>query len=251
MSTPTITLIIDGVSYNCTPIAPPPPPPAFGLFLLPSGVTPTIYSLDSLANWIGVKDSSASGTAVGTTAYPVSVGGRTNAREFTSTFTGNGGFRWSVTYDNDTASDHFIYAGDLYFTSVAGLAQMELDNNQVTADGKTYIFGCQANAADGKWDVTKAVTGSQWVATSAPGNPQTFPLSQWLHFEIYAYRDNAGNITYSAIYFNGTTYQIGVKLPAAESLGWAIGTLLVNFQIGGSGSGAVTAYASGLEVAKW
>jgi hypothetical protein len=256
MSTPTVTLIIDGVNYTCTPtpLTPPTPtptPPPDSLVLLPAGITPTIYPLNALTNWIGVHDGATSGTAVGKTAYPVSVGGRTDARQFTSTFTGSGGFRWSVTYDNDISTDHFIYAGDLFFDSVAGLAQMELDNNQVTADGKTYIFGCQANANDGKWDITKAVTGSQWVASSAPGNPQSFPLSQWLHFEIMAHRDNAGNITYDSIYFNGTTYQIGVTLPAALKLGWAIGTLLVNFQLGGSGSGSVTAYASGLEVAKW
>jgi hypothetical protein len=269
MSTPpNVVTSIDGKPYTVvlTPyVAPPPavvpPPPASGLLLLPAGVTPIISQLDALTTWTGEWDTGtnsggkdATGKvipgAVGTTSYPVTIGGRV-ARAFPSDYTNHGGFRYHVHYDMDTTRKNFIYGGDLYFDGELP-AQMELDNNQVTVDGKTYIYGVQCNANDGFWDITMQDTGCHWKASTAKGNPQQWPTKTWLHFEIQCHRDDAGNITYDAVHFNGTTQKIGMTFPSARNLGWAIGSLLVNVQLGGaSAAGSIRAYGSGLKVARW
>lgn len=246
-----IKLNIDGVDYTCTPN--PPPPPPFGLFLLPAGVVPAITKLDALA-WVGTKDAATAGTATFQTEYPVTVGGK-QARSFSTKYALGAGVRFSCIYEplNDPTSTHFIYAGYLWIDDPSQVGQMELDNNQVTADGRTYIFGVQANANDGCWDITTMDPNARWLPTPAKANLHSWPAKTWLRFEIMSHRDNAGNITYDAIYLNGTTVQIGKTLPSAQKLGWNIGRLLVNWQLGGlSGkSGAIQAYGSEIEVAKW
>jgi hypothetical protein len=243
----TVTLTIDGVPYTCTP-----PVPINGLHLLPGSVTPKIVSLDALA-WSGVHDAATSGTATGATAYPVTVGGKV-ARSLTSDYTDGGGIRYHCVYaEGDTVSDHFILAGWLWLDNPATISQVELDNNQVTADGKTYIFGCQANANDGFWDITNMSPSDHWNATPIKTNPKNWPAKTWVRFEIMAHRDSVGNHTYDGIYFNGAAYEIGMTLPGAAVLGWAVGTLLANIQLGGNSgeSGSILVYASGLQVAKW
>lgn len=243
-----ISLNIDGADYMVLPI--PPPKSPTGLILAPSGVPIAVTMLDDLGTWTGEHDEATAGTATPTTKYPVLIGGRF-ARLFQSIFTDNGGARFHTVYGSDPTAKNFIYAGDLYFESVTDLAQMELDNNQVTADGKTYIFGCQCDKASGFWDVTFCDTGSHWKPTGFKGDPSTWPVNQWLHFEIACHRDDAGNITYDAIHFNGTTTAIGVTLAAALALQWTPGAMLVNFQLGGDGSGTINAYGSNLQIARW
>ena len=244
----TIKLNIDGVDYTCTP-----PPPPFGLILLPAGVTPVITNLDALA-WQGTKDEATPGAATFNTAYPVAIGGK-QARSFSNKYTNGAGVRFSCIYEpsGDTASTHFIYAGYLWIDDPSQIAQMELDNNQVTADGKTYIFGCQANANDNSWDITRMTPNSNWVPSGQSTNPQKWPAKQWMRFEVMSHRDNAGNVTYDQIYFNGVTMPVGKTLPSAQKLGWDVGRLLTNWQLGGvSGkSGLILTYGSGIQVAKW
>jgi hypothetical protein len=261
IATLTPTAAPAGVPPVVPPVVPPPPVPVSGLLLLPAGVTPVITQLDALTTWQGEWDAAtnsggknAAGAtipgAVGTTTYPVTIGGRT-ARAFPSDYTNHGGFRYHVHYGSDTTHKNFIYSGNLYFDGELP-AQMELDNNQVTADGKTYIYGVQCNSNDGFWDITRQDTGCHWQASTAKGNPKTWPTKTWLHFEIMSHRDDAGNITYDAVHFNGTTQKIGTTLASARNIGWGIGSLLVNFQLGGASSaGSIRAYANGLQVARW
>ncbi len=244
-----ISLTIDGVAYTVTPTVVPPPPS--GLFLLPAGVNPTVVNLDALV-WQGTKDAATSGIATFATTYPLAISGK-QARQFSTSYTNHAGVRFSCRYaDGDTTSTHFIYAGELWIDDPTQIAQMELDNNQVTADGKTYIFGVQANANDGFWDITEMNPGSHWTPTTLKVNPRTWPAKTWIHFEIMSHRDNAGKVTYDAIYFNGVTMQIGKTLASAENIGWTIGRLLVNWQLGGAwAAGSILTYGSGLVVAKW
>jgi hypothetical protein len=239
-----IKLNIDGVDYACTP--------SNGFLLVPSWITPTVVNLDALTGWSGEKDAGTKGTAVGTSAYPVNVGGRI-ARSFPSDYTNYGGMRYHCNYATDMNSHNFVYAGDLWFDDPAPLGQMELDNNQVTADGRTYIFGCQANNNDGAWDVTEAISASQWVITPAKGCPKTWPAKQWMHFEIASHRDDAGNVTYDAVHFNGATQAIGMTLPASLMLNWKRGDCVVNWQENGAlpGAGSIRAYGSNTRVARW
>lgn len=245
-----IKLNIDGIDYTVTAIVPPPPVSPTGLLLVPVGIVPIVVHLDALA-WLGEHDPATNGTALGATTYPVTIGGRT-ARAFPSDYTNHGGMRYHCNYASDTTSHNFVYAGDLWFDDPTPLAQMELDNNQVTADGKTYIFGAQCDANSGAWDITRQDTACHWVTTAAKGSPKLWPAKTWLHFEIASHRDDAGNITYDAVHFNGLTRQIGITLPSARNIGWKKGDCLVNFQEGGAGaSGSIYAYGSNMRIARW
>jgi hypothetical protein len=243
-------------------IVPPPSPPPTGLVLLPAGIKPTITQLDALTNWAGEWDNAtnsggkdASGNTIpgakGATSYPVAMGGR-QARAFPSDYLNHGGMRYHVQYATDTAAKNFIYAGDLYFDGELP-AQMELDNNQVTADKKTVIYGVQCNKNDGLWDITYQDTRCHWKGSTAKGDPTQWPTKTWLHFEIMCSRDDIGNITYQAVHFNGVTQQINTVLPSARALGWTVGHCLVNLQLGGASStaGSIRCYGSNLQVARW
>lgn len=250
----TITGTITGAKISEVPPAIVlPSPPAYGLFLLPAGIVPTISELDALTNWAGEHDGATSGSATGGSTYPVTIGART-ARAFPSDYKNHGGFRYHVQYATDTKAKNFIYAGNLWFDSELP-AQMELDNNQVDAAQKVYIYGVQCNKNSGKWDITKQDTACHWVPSVAKGDPTQWPTKTWLPFEIMAHRDDAGNITYDAVYFNGVTQQIGQTLASARKIlpPWDVGHLLVNLQLGGSssGSGSIRCYGNGLKVARW
>lgn len=242
-----VKLNIDGVEYTCSPTI-----PSTGLLLVPAGITPVIHKLDALAGWTGVHDAATPGTASGGTTFPVDMGGR-NARLFSMSYTQNGGMRFHCPYGQDTASKHFVYAGDLFIDGPQPIAQMELDNNQVTADGKTYIFGAQQNVNDLAWDVSSAVLGkSKWNPTAMAANPKTWPVGEWMHFEIFSERDDAGNITYRAIHWNGKTMALNLKYTGALPLGWKVGVELVNCQINGYGAaGSIKVYGSNFQIAKW
>lgn len=254
----TVTGNIVGGSLVVTPpaVVPPPvviPPPAHGLFLLPAGVTPTISALDAMTNWAGEHDGATSGSATGGSTYPVTIGGR-QARAFPSDYKNHGGFRYHVQYATDTTAKNFIYAGDLWFDSELP-AQMELDNNQVDPAQKVYIYGVQCNKNSGKWDITKQDTACHWVPSIAKGDPTQWPIKTWLPFEIMSHRDDAGNIIYDAVRFNGVTQQINTVLPSARKIlpAWTVGHCLVNLQLGGASatSGSIRCYGNNLQVARW
>ena len=250
----TISGTVTGATITeVVPAAVPPPIPASGFYLLPSGVTPTVVQLDALTTWAGEWHNATSGTATGTTTYPVTIDGR-QARSFPSTYTKNGGLRYHVQYAIDTKATHFIYAGDLWIDDPTQIAQMELDNNQVDTAQKVYIYGVQCNKNSGKWDITKQDTTCHWIPSTAKGDPTQWPAKRWLHFEIMSHRDNAGNITYDAVYLDGVTQLINQSLPSARKIlpVWGVGHLLVNLQLGGANaSGSIQAYGSGLKVARW
>jgi len=238
-----LVLNINDVDYVCTPAA------TSGLILVPAGVTPIIFELDAL-DWTGVHDDATSGTAVGTTSYPVDIGGR-QARSFPNTFTSNGGLRYHTVYSHDAEHKHFVFAGDLWIDdNPDAIDQMELDNNQVLANGGTVIYGVQCNANSGAWDITIMDPNCRWIPSSAKGNPHDWPKQKWLHFEHLHHRDDEGNVTYESVYFDGTTQQINQTLPSIGDLRWGQ-DCLVNVQIGGNGDGSVLVYGSNLQVAMW
>jgi hypothetical protein len=59
-------------------------------------------------------------------------------------------------------------------------------------------------------------------------------------------------VTHDWVSLDGTTsnFQNAVG-PSAESLGWAMGDLLLNFQLDGAGSGSITAYIDEMTIYRW
>ena len=76
----------------------------------------------------------------------------------------------------------------------------------------------------------------------------------WHHIQIATHRDDSGNAYYDWIGFDGqyTDFQ-GASGINGKNLGWAPGTLLINFQIDGPSktNGSNTIYTDKLVVWRW
>jgi hypothetical protein len=195
--------------------------------------------------WLGVHDTGTPGTSTGTSAYI----SPTVGRNFNFTYTGNGGERYSLFFASDTTSQNFCYDLEVAFTDPTQVLNMELDMNQVMADGRTVVFDCQCASGSGSWEY------NNWHASTILGNPQTWGISTYHHIRIFWHRDVTGNITtWDGVEFDGVYTAFGVS-PAntAASLGWAVARLVINFQIEGtsSGSGTVDAYGRNIQVWRW
>lgn len=214
--------------------------------------------LQNLSAWFAATDTAgASGTASGTTGLVGSPSLSGSAREFTTTFTNAGDERYAAPFGADTESTHFFYDGWLYLASPSDdIANLEMDLNQVLANGQTVIFGFQCDGYSGTWDYTKnagtpEAPVDQWVHTTQPCNPRTWVTDTWHHVQISFTRDDAGNATYNAVWLDGNEQLINATVPAAFALGWS-STLLTNFQVDGLGSGgSSTVYLDQLTVSRW
>lgn len=214
--------------------------------------------LQNLNGWFAATDTSGeSGTASGTTELVGSPSLSGSAREFATSYANSGDERYAAPFGLDTESTHFIYDGWVYLASPSSdIANLEMDLNQVMANGQTVIFGFQCDGYSGTWDYTKnAGTPNapvdQWVHTTEPCNPRTWTTDTWHHVQISFARDDAGNATYNAVWLDGNEQVINATVPAAFALGWS-STLLTNLQVDGLGSGgSSTVYLDQLTVYRW
>ena len=74
------------------------------------------------------------------------------AREFYVTYTDDGGELSSVDFANDTTSTHFIYDAYIYLADPSQVQNIEMDMNQVLADGKTVILATQCSSNSNSWE---------------------------------------------------------------------------------------------------
>ena len=210
------------------------------------------------SNWEDTFDgATGSGAAAGQTSlvqYPSLTG---SARKFLTTFTNYGGERYWVTFGADTASSNFVYDAWLYVASPSvAIANIEMDMNQVMSNGQTVIYGFQCDGYSGTWDFTENAGTPQnyldeWVHTTAKCNPRQWATNAWHHIQIEYSRDERGNVTYKAVWFDGVMQAVNVTVPSAFALGWG-STLLTNFQIDGLGaSGTATVYLDKLSIYRW
>jgi hypothetical protein len=204
--------------------------------------------LDNSSTWIGVHDSGTPGTASGTSTYI----SPTVGRRFNFAYTGNGGLRYSIDFAVDTSSQNYCYDLEVAFTDPSQVLNMELDFNQAMSDGRTVIFDCQCASVSNRWEY------NSWQTSMIVGNPQTWGVSTYRHIRIFWHRDATGNITtWDGVEFDGVYKPFSQPTPptanTAQSLGWAVGHLVINFQIEGSsaGSGTVDAYGRNITVWRW
>ena len=210
--------------------------------------------LDGSTDWEWNHDPGTPGSSTGSTAYPISSPSMDGAaRKFYFTYSGSGGEIYHLSFGNDTTATHFVYDTFIYLTDPSQVENIELDMNQVTSDGRTVILATQCASGSGTWEWT-AVTngGTHWHASNIPCHPKTWAANTWHHVQIATHRDDAGNVTHDWVSLDGTmsNFQNAVG-PSAESLGWATGDLLLNFQLDGAGSGSITAYIDEMAVYRW
>jgi hypothetical protein len=203
-----------------------------------------------LDTWIGNHDAGTPGTATGATTLVSTPSLSGSAREYASSYTDAGGEIYSVVYANDTVSTNFVYDGWVWIEAGSTIANLEMDSNQVMANGDTVIYAFQCSGYSKKWEYSGA--GATWVASSQSCNPSTWTTNAWHHVQIEYSRDNSGNVTYQTVWLDGVGQAINATVPSSFALGWQVGVVQTQFQIDGLGaSGSSTVYLDNLTISRW
>jgi hypothetical protein len=178
--------------------------------------------------------------------------------EYDTSFIDGGGLLYSVSYDNDSSATNFVYDVHVWIAAGSKLDNLEMDNNQVISNGDTVIYAFQCSGNSNSWEYTEnAGTPSSpivhWVPSNSSCNPSNWTANSWHHVQISYSRDDAGDVTYKAVWFDGVEYPINETVNSAFSLGWASGDLVANFQVDGiaGASGSSTLYVDNLTMYRW
>jgi hypothetical protein len=220
--------------------------------------TTTASNIEDLPNsdWKWVFDTGTSGSASGTTNL---VSGSpcqdSQCREFTMSFTNNGGMRGSTDFGNSEGATNFVYDAYIYLTDPAYVQNVEMDTNQVwDSSNDVLIYGTQCSN-DGYWQYTTNASGKDtWNNSSISClQPKYWSANNWHHAQIKVHRDGNGYGYYDTVTFDGKTYTINKNGFDSFPLNWSPnGLLLLNFQLDGLGSsGSITAYVDGLTEIWW
>jgi hypothetical protein len=218
----------------------------------------SVSGIQTLGNWAAASDSGAAGSSIGATALGNSPSLSGTARKFATTYSNYGDERYSAAFGDDTTSTNFLYDAWLYVSGPStGVANVEMDMNQVMPNHQTVIFGFQCDGWAGTWDYTANVGTPQspvdtWLHSTASCNPRQWSANAWHHIQVSYSRDSSGNVTYKSVWFDGTESIINQTVLSAFALGWSP-TLLTNFQVDGAtaGSGSSTIYLDQLTVYRW
>jgi hypothetical protein len=81
-----------------------------------------------------------------------------------------------LTYATDPNPKNFLYDAQVWIASGSNIGNLEMDNNQVIANGDTVIYAFQCAGDTNTWDYSEnAGTRKQpvvrWVQSNAPCNP--------------------------------------------------------------------------------
>ncbi len=217
-----------------------------------------VNSIQNLSNWRADNDSATgSGTSTGTMSMVATPALSGSARQFYSTFTNYSGERYYVSWGADVSAHNFLYDGWIYLAApVNGVANLELDMNQVTANGQTVIYGFQCDGWSKTWDYTEnAGTPTNfsdvWINSTQPCNIQNWSANAWHHVQISYTRDDSGNVTYNAVWLDNVEQDLNITVPSSFALGWS-STLLTNFQVDGATTQSTsTAFLDNLTIYRW
>ncbi len=244
----------------------------FGIALLLSGlaagpafaqsaavIPPTAISSGDLvgsSRWEWKHDEGTPGTSTGYSSYAVTSPSIDElARRFHVAYSHHGGEIYHLSFGNDKAATHFVYDTYVYLADPSQLKNLEMDMNQVMADGKTVIFGTQCSGYSGTWEfVTVSHKKPHWNVSNIACNPKNWEADKWHHVQIASSRTSEGVVTYEWVNLDGKySYFSDAKGSAALALGWTAGDLLLNFQMDGASadSGSITAYIDKMKIYRW
>jgi hypothetical protein len=212
-------------------------------------------NLNSFDTWHWTHDPATHGSASGSSSYPASPSLDGLSREFAISYSAHGGEIYHVTFGYDTTAKNFVYDTYVYFENPSQVANLELDLNQVLADGKTVIMGTQCSAYSGTWEYTVEYGGSShWRPSNVPCNPKKWTANKWHHIQIAMHRDDSGVVTHDWVAVDGGSRSFSNAVgQAGHYLGWATGHLILNFQVDGAsaGSGYIKGYFDKMHVYRW
>jgi hypothetical protein len=218
----------------------------------------SVGGLQILSNWVAQHDTGTTGSSNGSMSLVTAPSHGGDARHFVSNYSDYGGELYHVSFGDDTTSTNFFYDAWVYLPSPStAIGNLEMDMNQVMANGQTVIFGFQCDGWSGTWDYT-ANKGTPekpvdtWLHSKAACNPRHWSTNTWHHVQINYSRDDSGNVTYESVWLDGAKSTLNVTVPSAFALGWAP-TLLTNFQLDGylATSGTATANLDDVTIYRW
>jgi hypothetical protein len=212
--------------------------------------------LEGSTRWHWNHDAGTPGSSQGSTVYPISGLSPDNAaREFYMTYSSHGGEIYHLSFAIDKIATHFVYDANVYVTDPSQLANLEMDMNDVMPDGRTVILGTQCSTYSKSWEFVYQGGGHpHWRSSNVACDPRKWSANSWHHIQIASHRDANGIATYDWVNVDGVYGDFqDASYDSSFSLGWAIGDLLINFQIDGynSGSGANTLYTDKLTIYRW
>jgi hypothetical protein len=212
--------------------------------------------LDDGGNWQWEHDNGTPGTSIGQLTFDVakpSVDG--TATEFLVAYSDYGGERFHLLFGYDNTPTYFIYDTYVYVVDPTQVQNLELDTDQVTADGETIIHGTQCSSISGTWEYTYVSSGhSHWKPSNIPCNPQNWAPNKWHHIQIQSHR--VGDVvTHDWVKFDNAKARsfTNATAPSGLYLGWSPSVLLINFQVDGasSNSGTIQGYFDELQIWRW
>ncbi len=218
-----------------------------------------VSGIQTMSTWQAAYDTgTGSGSSTGTMSLVAAPSISGAAREFLTSYTNYGGERYSIKIGTDSSSTNFLVDTGLYVASPSsGIANLELDLNQVMSNGQTVIFGFQCDGWSNTWDYTiNAGTPQQpvdrWMHTTQSCNPRKWTTNTWHHLQISYSRDTAGYVTYHSVWFDGVQQQVNATALSAFALGWGP-ALLANLQVDGATStaGSSIVYLDNFTVSRW
>ena len=212
--------------------------------------------MDASNSWVWAHDNGTPGTSIGYSSYPVSGVSTDNAaRSMSVSYAHHGGEIYHVDFGNDTNASNFIYDTNIYITDPSQIANIEMDINQVISNGSTVILGTQCSIYSGTWEfVTAKGLTPHWNPSNLPCNPQAWSANTWHHVQIASHRTSGGNVSYDWVNLDGqVSYFSGAGGNAAMPLGWALGALVLNFQLDGASqySGSMHVFTDQLNIYRW
>ena len=223
--------------------------------IVPSNAT-SVSQIQTLSGWNGTHDTGTPGTSTGSMSIVGSPSRSGSTRKFVTNYTNYGGERYRASFGDDEAATNFLYDTWVYIAAGSSVANLEMDMNQVMANGQTVIFGFQCDGWSGTWDYTvnKGTPTSpidQWVHSGAACNPRRWSTNTWHHVQINYARNDSGVVTYKAVWLDGVESALNATVPSAFALGWSP-TLITNFQVDGIGaSGWSVVYMDNLTLYRW
>jgi hypothetical protein len=226
------------------------------LFAVPALAQTSSGYLDNSPNWQWEHDNGTPGTSTGqlifNNAKPSLNGSST---EFLVAYADYGGERFHVLFGYDSSATYFIYDTYVYVVDPTQVQNLELDTDQVTANGETIIFGTQCSSISGTWEYTYASGGrAYWKPSNIACNPQNWAPHKWHHIQIQSHR--VGDVvTHDWVKLdNGKEHRFNkATAPSGFYLGWSPSVLLINFQVDGasSNSGTIQGYFNELQIWRW
>lgn len=225
--------------------------------IIPSSAN-TLSAIQALSGWTHEHDAGTPGASSGSMTLVASPALYGSARQFITSFSNDGGERYSLAFSDNVDAQNFFYDAWVYLTSSSSdLANLEFDINQTMPNGQTVLTGVQCSGWSGAWEYTANLGSASspkpaWIkASGTKCNPRNWSQNTWHHVQATISRDSSGSITYHTVWLDGVETPLNATVYGAANLGWGP-VIMTQFQVDGFGSsGNVTAYLDALQISMW